>query len=269
MSMVLGFVGFGEVSSCFARGFFETGQVTMFAYDVDNERAKDISASIGGFVTIVDSLEDLFLKTHCIIVAVPSRFNESCFDSIFQCQQKDLLLMDLSSSLPDMKRRVSEKADNSHCRYVDVAVMGSVPKLLHRTPLYISGSYCNDMKTLFSGLQMDIETKGENVGDASTIKLCRSVYMKGLAGLLLETQKVCDEFGVKEDVFNSIAENLDNQPFMQYSERLINGAIKHSIRQRDEVDECLQLMKPKGIEGKMTKATLNVFNDLIDEQSKR
>ena len=88
-------------------------------------------------------------------------------------------------------------------------------------------------------------------------------------GLLLETQKVCDEFGVKEDVFQSIAVNLDNQPFMQYSERLINGAIKHSIRQRDEVDECLQMMKPKGIEGEMTKATLNVFNDLIDEQSKR
>lgn len=267
--MVLGFVGFGEVSSCFARGFFETGQVTMFAYDVDYERAKKLSASIGGFVTIVGTLEDLFSKTHNIIVAVPSRFNESCFDAIFQCQQEKLLLMDFSSSLPDMKRRISAKAASCRCRYIDVAVMGSVPKLLHKTPLYISGLNSHDMVGLFSNLQMTIKIKGEEVGDASTIKLCRSVYMKGLAGLLLETQKVCDEFGVKEDVFQSIAENLDNQPFMQYSERLINGAIKHSIRQRDEVDECLQMMKPKGIEGEMTKATLNVFNDLIDEQSKR
>ena len=267
MSMVLGFVGFGEVSSCFARGFDETGKVSMFAYDVDTERAKSISASIGGFVTVVDSLEDLFSKTRIIIVAVPSRFDESCFDSIFQCHSDNLLLMDLSSSLPGVKKQISKKAKENNCRYVDVAVMGSVPKLLHKTPLYISGQYSNEMSDLFSDLKMSIQIKGEEVGDASTIKLCRSVYMKGLAGLLIETKRVCDSFGVTEDVFYSISENLDNQPFIQYSERLMNGAIKHSNRQRDEIEECLQMMTLKGVDGVMTKATLSVFTGLVNKQS--
>ncbi len=267
--MVIGFVGFGEVASCFARGLHETGQVSMLAYDVDIEKAKSVADSIGGFVTVVDSLQTLFTQTHNIIVAVPSRFNELCFDSIFQCKQKNLLLMDLSSSLPVMKKRIYEKAEKFYCKYVDVAVMGSVPKLLHNTPLYISGPYCNYMVELFTELGMSITIKGNCVGDASTIKLCRSVYMKGLAALILETKQVCDKFGVTEDVFYSISKNLDNQPFINYSERLINGAIKHSIRQRDEVVECLQMMESQNIVGNMTKATLSVFNKLIDDESNR
>jgi len=267
MSTVLGFVGFGEVASCFAKGLHETEQVSLYAYDVDTEKARSTANSIGGFVTIVDSLQALFNQTHNIIVAVPSRFNESCFEIIFQCHHSNLLLMDFSSSLPEMKKRISEKSEMCHCRYVDVAVMGSVPKLLHKTPLYISGPYVKDMEELFSNFQMSMKTTGEGIGDASTIKLCRSVYMKGLAALLLETKQVSDRLGVTEYVLSSISENLDNQPFINYAERLVNGAYKHSVRQRDEVDECLQLITHHGMEGTMTKATLDFFNSLIYEQA--
>ena len=264
MSLKIGFVGFGEVSSCFAKGFFDTEDVALFAFDTDVQKAKALSASMGGIVKVADSLQELLSYTKNIIVAVPSRYNVSCFDAIFQTKVKGLLLMDFSSSLPDIKRDVAKKATDNLCKYVDVAVMGSVPKLLHRTPLYISGPNCEDMKTFFKDTSMSIQVKGDAVGTASTIKLCRSVYMKGLAALLLETQSVCDSFGVTEDVYKSIADNLDNQPFLQYSERLINGAIKHSVRQRDEVEECLQMMDTKSLDAKMTKSTLSIFNSLID-----
>lgn len=264
MSLQIGFVGFGEVSSCFAKGFYDTEDVALYAYDTDVQKAKKQSASMGGIVKVADSLQELFSYTKNIIVAVPSRYNVSCFDAIFQTKVQGLLLMDFSSSLPDIKKDVAKKATDNLCKYVDVAVMGSVPKLLHRTPLYISGPNCEDMKTFFEDTSMSIKVKGDTIGTASTIKLCRSVYMKGLAALLIETQSVCDGFGVREDVYKSIAENLDNQPFLQYSERLINGAIRHSVRQRDEVDECIQMMESKNIESKMTTATLSIFNSLID-----
>ena len=54
---------------------------------------------------------------------------------------------------------------------------------LHQTPVLISGPELARIEELMGRLDMRRETISDNVGDASTIKMVRSVMVKGIASI--------------------------------------------------------------------------------------
>ena len=103
---------------------------------------------------------------------------------------------------------------------------------------------------------------GEKAGDAMIVKLCRSIYMKGLAALTIEMTKVCEAYGVKEQVWASLAKSMDHDQFMIYTPRLIDGTIRNLERRINEVCECIDLIKSIEETGVMTEATLKLYKSL-------
>lgn len=143
--------------------------------------------------------------------------------------------------------------------------MGSVPLLKHKVPMYVSGTGCELMVDALSSFDMDITIVGERAGCASIIKLCRSIYMKGIAALSIELEKVCEHYGVKDEVYASLAKSMDNDAFMIYTPRLIKGTIKHCTRRLNEVKECIELIESAEIEGYMTKATAKLYEEILKQ----
>lgn len=261
--MTIGFIGFGEASSCIAKGLLEHNGIDIFAYDVNYERALQNAGFLDG-VKVVKTVTELLQYSSNIIVAVPGKVDCTAFEEVYASAVEDYLFMDLSTALPEDKAKISKCLEVLKAKYVDVAVMGSVPKLLHRTPMLISGSGCVDMMSLFKDLYMDISICGDDAGKASTVKLCRSVFMKGLPALLIETKRVCQKYDVEEVVFESIYKNLEGQSFEMFAQRLIDGANLHCVRQRDELEECLEIEKQAGAITCMTEAAIDVFDTLIE-----
>ena len=265
--MIIGFVGFGEVSLCFSKGLSEYGEVKVLGYDVDIQHAKSRSQDLKN-VEIVDSIVELLERTKYIIIAVPGKCDASVFDEILSNRIEDHLFMDLSTALPCFKESISEKVYGKKAMYIDVAVLGSVPKLLQKTLMLISGEGSEEMVRLFERYGMDLTVCSKIVGKASTIKLCRSVFMKGLPALLIETIRICKQYGVENEVISSIYKNLAGQDFETFCNRLIDGAYRHRIRQKDELDECLEIGKEVGMELPMTKAAIRIFESLENQNEK-
>lgn len=263
--MTIGFIGFGEASYCIAKGLLEYKETEIIAYDANCSVAERNAALLGG-VRVVDSSMELLKATPYIIVAVPGKVDCLVFEKIYTNEANGHLFMDLSTALPESKASIAGKLETVNAKYVDVAVMGSVPKLLHRTPMLVSGSGSSDMIELFKAYSMDISVCGEMAGKASTIKLCRSVFMKGLPALLIETKRVCEKYGVEEEVFESIYKNLEDQHFSIFADRLVKGAYTHCVRQRDELEECLEIEKQVGVGTHMTEGAVEVFATLIEEK---
>lgn len=174
------------------------------------------------------------------------------------------MFIDLCTAKPEDKHEISKIVEDTGNYYVDVAVMGSVPTLKHKVPMYISGSGCKLMCDILSPFGMDITCVGEKAGSASIIKLCRSIYMKGLAALSIELEEVCNHYGVKDEVYASLAKSMDNDNFMTYTPRLIKGTKLHCVRRLNEVKECLDLISATQTEGYMTEATRKLYETLID-----
>lgn len=261
----LGFVGFGEATINIVEGLLTENNWSFYVYDIDYEaaliRKEERKLKC---VTLVNDLEDILSKCTIVFVAVPGFADEEIFSSIMKNKKKqNLLFIDICTAKPDVKKRISEKINCINSKYVDVAVMGSVPKFKHKVPMMVSGSGAEDFKHIFSNYNMNIKIVGIQAGIASVIKLCRSIYMKGLAALLIETKKVSQAFKVEEEVFDSIAESMDADDFVVYSQRLIKGTYTHCVRRRAEVAEVLDLISSAGISSYLTEGTLKLYDDIV------
>ena len=73
---------------------------------------------------------------------------------------------------------------------------------LHQTPVLISGPEIARIEELMGRLDMRLETISDNVGDASTIKMVRSVMVKGIKSLVSESIIAAVSEGIDERVFS-------------------------------------------------------------------
>lgn len=257
--MTIGVIGFGELAACFAQGLKENVQVVAFD---KNKKAATIRAKDINNVELVDSIDEILAATKYIMVAVPGKYDEEAFEPLYSKEIGDYVFMDFSTALPDSKNKISVELQKQQAKYVDVAVMGSAPKLLHKTPLLISGNGSNEMLSFVSTLDMDIKVCGEYAGRASTIKLCRSVFMKGLPALLIETHRICEKYDVEEEVFDSIYKNLVGQSFENYLNRLVDGAYRHWKRQKEELEECIEMASAVQVNPDIIHAAVKIFESL-------
>lgn len=262
--MKIGFIGFGEASSNIAIGMLSEKKESFVVYDADYKRAESLIIALGlqGRINLVETLRDALAMADVLFVAVPGKYDEVLFQDILSESTKEQLFIDLCTAPPDIKRKIEMKLTTNGSMYVDVAVMGSVPTLKHRVPMYISGSGAERMKDELTEYRFDMTIVGEKAGEASVIKLCRSIYMKGIAALSIEMTNVCEYYGVKDKVYESLANSLDGDCFTNYTPRLINGTIKHRERRLQEVRECLEIIKKAGIKGEMTQGTIELYENL-------
>lgn len=267
--MKIGFIGFGEASYYLITGMLNEYPSDIMVYDMDLSKAKEQLNKLEKqrYVSIVESLPKLLEKTEVVFVAVPGEADEEVFSSIIALGTEGQLFVDLCTTLPDVKARIENNLSRIQGKYVDVAVMGSVPRQKQRVPMMISGNGTKGFIKIADRYSMDIHIVSEKAGDASVIKLCRSIYMKGLAALLIETKSVSEAYGVSDIVFRSLEESMDADTFSDYSKRLIEGTMKHCERRNEEMKSCLKVIDKAGLNGHMTEGTIRLYEELIDKIS--
>lgn len=262
---MIGFIGFGEVSSNMVLGMLAEKDTDFVVYDTDviRTRKQTDALDINGKVRIVETLSELLEFSDTIIVAIPGAYDKELFDEIKAERPKDILFIDLCTAPPFSKRQIESDIQHIGCQYVDTAIMGSVPVLKHKVPMYISGSGAEKMQQVLSIYKPNITVVGKKAGDASLVKLCRSIYMKGLAAISIEMTLVSRYYGVEEQVYKSLSDSLDNDTFSNYTPRLINGTFKHCERRLQEMKECLDIVQAAGETGEMTQATIDLYQKIL------
>ncbi len=126
------------------------------------------------------------------------------------------LYADLNTSAPQLKR---ELADALPVPFADVALIGAVPNLGLKIPALASGAGAERFAELFRPLGMPVEVVGEQPGDAAGMKLLRSVFMKGLAAIAIESLEAAKAAGVEDRVRADIT-GVIGEPLL---ERLLTG----------------------------------------------
>ena len=109
---------------------------------------------------------------------------------------------------------------------------------------------------------MKITTAGEKAGAASAIKLVRSIYMKGIASLMIEMLQAADAYDVSEEVVSSIAKSMDNIPFTSHLDRLVTGTAIHCHRRAAELKGSIAMLEECGFSSVMTKAAKEGMEDM-------
>ena len=226
-------------------GFGEAGQAFAVAPDW---RAFDIDPVRTRTATLAEALQDAEL----VLSVVTADQALAAAEAAAGCIAVEALYCDMNSVAPGTKRAAADAIESAGGHYVDVAVMSPVhPKRL-ATPLLVSGPHATEgREALMAAGFSDVHSVGDSVGHASTIKMIRSVMVKGVEALTAEMMRAADVAGVADDVLVSLGDGWKDKAAYNL-ERMKT----HGLRRAAEMEEVAKTLTDLGIDPVMTRGII-------------
>lgn len=170
---------------------------------------------------------------------------------------KGALWIDMNSVAPHTKAAAAAAVEAAGGRYADVAVMAPVDPARLNVPLLIAGPHAADAMAALRGLGFaKTRVVGEKVGQASAIKLCRSVMVKGLEALTAEMVLAASAAGVLDEVLASLDASEKHVPWAERADYNLDRMIAHGQRRSAEMAEAAAMLRDLGIAPLMTENTV-------------
>jgi 3-hydroxyisobutyrate dehydrogenase-like beta-hydroxyacid dehydrogenase len=249
----IGLVGYGEVGRILAEDLRGQG-FTVSAYDIKLDAAavslREHTASHADAhgVTLAASHAALAANAELIVSAVTASQTVPVAQACAPTMQRDAFFLDFNSASPGAKVRAAEFVTAFGGRYVEGAVMTSVPPHRIRVPVLLGGPYAAVFQPLLNQLGFDGKVSSEKLGVASAVKMCRSVMIKGLEAMVIESFTTARAYGVEDDVIASLYETLPGIDWEKQGAYFFQRVIEHGRRRAEEVREVAQTVRETGLD---------------------
>jgi 3-hydroxyisobutyrate dehydrogenase-like beta-hydroxyacid dehydrogenase len=256
------FIGFGEAAQHLSKGLKTAGAGPMQTYDIlldkpgeGAERIRRRATEIG--VTCKASSAEAVAGSVIVIAAVTAASSTDAARAAAGGLKPGQFYMDINSTSPAVKRTNSELVGAAGAKFVEAAVMESVPPHGHKVPMLLAGTAAAQLVDLLKPLGMQVEAVGDKIGQASSIKMFRSVIIKGMEALMLESLYAASEMGVTERVLASLAGTYPGMDWPKAVDYLVGRTAQHGARRVAEMREVARTLRDMGHESLMAEATAN------------
>jgi 3-hydroxyisobutyrate dehydrogenase-like beta-hydroxyacid dehydrogenase len=263
----LGFIGYGEAASRFAKDLSQAGLSSIVAFSPSAAAAGAddpvrANATESG-VELVPSVKDVCRRSNLVVTLTPGKNALAVARKAKRHLTPGHIYVDATTAAVRDMEKAAELMQGS-AAFVDAAVMDPVPMHGTRTLTVASGSHAEQFRAMLEPYGMNIQVVGEKPGAASAMKLLRSVCMKGLAALLLESLEAAERYGITDALTADMARFIDGRPFQDLIKRWVCGTAVHAERRVHEMIEAATLLKSLGATSRMTKSTREMLQAIAD-----
>ncbi len=164
------------------------------------------------------------------------------------------LYADFNSITGDHTRAVAAELAPAGIDFVDVAVMGSFLANGARVPLLLSGPRAPDLLNFATAIGTPARVLGEQIGAASSVKILRTIMMKGIEALAVECLVAARRQGLVDEVLDNVSD-VDQVGFANWLRVLTVSHLTHARRRMEEVDKAIDNLEQTGITPIMSPAT--------------
>ena len=206
----IGLVGYGEVGRILAEDLRQQ-DIKVAAYDIKlgSEQGVPLTEHAAKFgVMLAASHAELTAKSDFIISAVTASqavpVAKACAAEINQ----GTWFLDFNSASPGAKQRAAVLIDGAAGRYVEGAVMTSVPPYRIKVPLLLGGPGARELEPLLNAIGFAARVASDKLGVSSAVKMCRSIMIKGLEAMVIESFTTARAYGVEDAVLASLTETF-------------------------------------------------------------
>jgi 3-hydroxyisobutyrate dehydrogenase-like beta-hydroxyacid dehydrogenase len=207
----VGLVGYGEVGRILAEDL-RAMRMAVSAFDIkladprSGAPLREHAARHG--VTPVESHAALAARCDLVICAVTASQAVPVADACAPGMRAGTWFLDFNSASPGAKIRAAASIDATGAAYVEGAVMTSVPPYRIRVPLLLGGQRAPALSEHLAHLGFNARVVSDAIGVASATKMCRSVMIKGLEAMVIESFTAARAYGVEDAVLASLAETF-------------------------------------------------------------
>jgi 3-hydroxyisobutyrate dehydrogenase-like beta-hydroxyacid dehydrogenase len=239
-------IGFGEAGSILARALTAEGHaVSIFDIKLQNtamraaivERARECGAHVA------EDLATALRNAQLVFSVVTASQAQAVATASAEHLTEGQTYVDMNSVSPAVKQGNCEQVERKGADYVEAAVMAPVPPYGIRVPMLLGGRVAAQTAEILNGLGMRTEPVAEDVGLASAIKLCRSIMIKGMETLCVQSMLAARQFGVEDRVLASLSASFPGMGWdTGYEAYLIGRVVEHGQRRSEEMREAALML---------------------------
>lgn len=270
MNLDIGLVGYGEVGKIFASQLKEQTGRWVGAWDIkfaepatrDAERAH----ASGRGVEACESAAALCARSTLVISAVTASNTLAVAREVARGIKPGTLFLDLNSASPGTKTQCASLIDAAGGHYVEAGVMTSVPPYGIKVPMLLGGKEAAALADVLRRLGCDATVVAEKIGVASAIKMCRSVMIKGLEAIVIESYTTARAYGVEEHMIPTLFETFPGMDWNKHGAYFFSRVAQHGKRRAEKMREAANTVREAGFDPFMAAATAQK-HDWVAQQS--
>jgi 3-hydroxyisobutyrate dehydrogenase-like beta-hydroxyacid dehydrogenase len=269
---LIALVGFGEVGGIFGADFAAKGlQVSVFdiLFHSNQHREAMLAKARARNVQARESLQDCVGDADLIISAVTASSARDVAREAAPHLVRRQIFLDINSVSPDTKRQMAVLLERS-AQFVEAAAMAAVPSQRLKVPMLLGGPHATVAAERLRALGMNATALSDRVGVASAVKMCRSVFIKGLEALAVESLVAARRYGAEDQVLASLAATYPSMGWQEsLPDYLVSRVAEHGRRRAAEMREVAQALREVGVDPKLASAIAERQDWLVDEMAKR
>ena len=247
--MKIALIGYGEVGRILAEDLAPQGHA-LAAYDLklETEAGNPLREHAARTqVALAGSHTAAVVGAELIVSAVTASQAVAVARACAPAVASGAFFLDFNSASPGAKQRAAGLIDGAGGRYVEGAVMTSIPPYRIRVPLLLGGSHAAALKPVLDGLGFAAKVASEKLGVASATKMCRSVMIKGLEAMVIESFTTARHYGVEDAVIASLHETFPGIDWEKQAAYFFQRVIEHGRRRSEEVREVAVTVEEAGL----------------------
>jgi 3-hydroxyisobutyrate dehydrogenase len=281
---VIALLGFGEAGSAIARGLAAEGgwrgtprssppgpgdNAPRRLIAIDTALDKDArGTTLGKQATALDvAIEGRYTETlrqaDLVICAVQGEHALEAAEAAAPLLKKGAHYLDLCTITGKMSDEDRAPIEAAGGRYIDIAVMGGFFKQGIKAPMLVAGEDVEDVVAWMNANGFDAKVLGPKPGSASSVKMLRSVLIKGIEALGVESLVTAQRQGILEEVLACLSD-ADQMPFRDFIGMLVQTHIVHAHRRWEEMGLVARTLRDTGVDPLLTEAIEKSHRRTVD-----
>jgi len=264
-------IGFGEAGAILGEELASAGhRVTMYdiLLDCAERRGQMLERARLARVRAADTFEAAVAGAQVVISAVTASASGDVAAKAAGALRATQTLLDINSVSPARKRANAALLEQCGAAYVEAAVMAPVPPQRLKVPMLLGGRQAGTLAQQLRAVGMNTTALSEQIGLASAVKMCRSIVIKGLEALTVESMLAAHRFGVEREVLESLSGTFPSMGWNgKLPDYLVSRVAEHGRRRATEMREVARTLEDVDVEPTMARATAQRQDWLIDAMS--
>ena len=251
-------LGFGMAGRPIARGLAEAGAAKVHVWKRPPWRPEHIDASAHPAILMTQSTEEALEGAGLVLSLVTP---ESALEAARGASPfiRDAVYLDLNTTTPEAKREIGRVIEAGGGHPVDGAICDPAEVYGHEVVTLISGPGAKRLSEAMARYGMRLQVLSERVGDASALKVVRSVFTKGLMMTFLESIEAARRCGLVEELLESIAGTVEGLPLRDLALSLAGTSLIVAERRAQEMEGVVSALESLGVDSHISAASLEKF----------
>lgn len=222
-----------------------------------SERTRMLARESG--IVDVSSYQELVQESEMILsILVPDQatdFATIIADEIKKAQS-GLVFVDCNAVSPMTVQKIGRIILDSGGRFADASIIGPPPRYGGQTQFYVSGPAAEAFGEL-GNYGLDVHMIGEEIGNASALKMCYSAVRKGISAIFVELLSAAKVYGISEPLREELMRR--HPSLYKDMEEILPTIAERSRRWISEMEEMGNTFDQVGLTPKIFQGAADIY----------